>query len=145
MTSLPSFVDLMASLGLEQKEHPTSKPSSLLYSAPPTLSMTRSHSAPSRHPTIQKQRYSPYFSAAAPKRRGSLSSATLGPEQTLRRHDRCQSVGVGKQNSVYQATNFIDSTSDAGANAPISTYQWQWECTERSTALHSRAAHAVTK
>ena len=107
MTSLPSFVDLMASLGLEQKEYASSKSTSSPHLTPPASPfMARRYSTPFlRNSTIQKQRicrFSPYSMVDVrtynlfpnntistlqqpPKRRGNLSSTpTPEPEQMIR-------------------------------------------------------------
>jgi len=116
MASLPSFVDLMASLGFEQE---CQSPSSSRSTSPPSLRDTTTH----------KQgncRYSPYSSVLPHKRRESLSSSpTSGSESSdsrCRRRSR-QSLDMDKVDSTQLITfNPADSTLDLAANAPISIY-----------------------
>ncbi|KAF8351297.1 hypothetical protein F5887DRAFT_936810, partial [Amanita rubescens] len=119
MTSLPSFVDLMASLGLEQQnEYIASKSSTSPHHTPPLSPfVARTHSVPFRNLTIQRQRYSPYSPTTLPMRRGSLSTTpTPEPDQAVSKH---RSLPINKS---HHSINFIDSTSEADANAPISRY-----------------------
>ncbi|KAF8803702.1 hypothetical protein BYT27DRAFT_7195033 [Phlegmacium glaucopus] len=137
MDSLPSFIELMASLGLEQvKQIPTadkspspqpSSPRSPVIGCKNAPMRTRSSSSPSlrevgtRHHTSRYLPYSPALSLT--RRRGSLSSVSsssdfessptfpIPPRPRPRKtRNKCLSVNV------------YGSSSDLAADTPISTY-----------------------
>ncbi|KAF5333500.1 hypothetical protein D9611_002326 [Ephemerocybe angulata] len=134
-TPLPSFVELMASLGLEQKPaaavdptEPTLSPPS----SPKIPSPVKAKSSPSLREVASRQRttrFSPYTSGNTSTRRGSVSSTssyssssrgnspiqeTFGPQSTAPRARRSRNA---------LCLNIYGSTSDLmPANMPISTY-----------------------
>ncbi|KAJ7499089.1 hypothetical protein FB451DRAFT_25322 [Mycena latifolia] len=144
MTTLPSFVELMSSLGLETTtapEHPTSaSPRSSPSSSPrmPSVtppSPTKSRSSPSlRDPGAPRNRlaryspYSPVFQLSS--RRGSLSSLSSSSSDYERPTVRAYSTSphppssprARKRHGNNLTVNVYGSNSDLSANTPISTY-----------------------
>ncbi|KAF8623433.1 hypothetical protein AX15_006375 [Amanita polypyramis BW_CC] len=123
MASLPSFVDLMASLGLGQKERPSSKSTSSPHLTQHLISPLAARCHPDtfpRNPTVHKQRmrrFSPYSLVDPLKRHGSFpSTPTPEPKQ-----HRCHSPDKGRRNLAHPI-NFFDPMADLDANAPISIY-----------------------
>ncbi|KAH8834112.1 hypothetical protein DL96DRAFT_1703741 [Flagelloscypha sp. PMI_526] len=137
MTSLPSFVELMATLGLESKQDSTSEHSSSPFSSPscsPRLSVTapspthtRSRSNPNaREASIamraRSARFSPYAPNNTSGRRGSTASASdfEPPNRALSSSPR--SRRLRRIASAHLTVNVYDSASDLSANTPISSY-----------------------
>ncbi|KAH6915250.1 hypothetical protein BKA70DRAFT_571325 [Coprinopsis sp. MPI-PUGE-AT-0042] len=132
--TLPSFVELMASLGLEQK--PTA-PDTITVSepSPPASPKLESEQLDSRQRanslrdmSRQKSpRYSPYSSAFPTGRRGSLSSVSssssgeLSPAQESFGH-RSRSPRNRRHRNQLCLNLYGDSSYDLQANMPISTY-----------------------
>jgi hypothetical protein len=140
-TTLPSFVDLMASLGLDQAAHqpepsspsPRSSPTSPAFAhrrLPDSVSRVRSQPSlrerndGSRVPRVT--RYSPY-SGMSTSRRGSTSSTSafspdnkslVRPLSTSPRLEPLRRRTAGGRLTVNQ----YESTSDLNADTPISTY-----------------------
>ncbi|KAL9712787.1 hypothetical protein Ac2012v2_004024 [Leucoagaricus gongylophorus] len=133
MTSLPSFIELMGSLALEQTAHspssdlslsPNPSPSSSPQPGGTTMAPSRSRSSPSLRNFSSRDcapRYSPYSSDA---RRGSTScSSSSDPDSTKRRSTPPPSSYLRARRSQNQLTiNIYGSTSDLPAYTPISTY-----------------------
>ncbi|KXN86348.1 hypothetical protein AN958_10210 [Leucoagaricus sp. SymC.cos] len=126
MTSLPSFIELMESLGLERTSHspspelsPSPSPESSPSSSPQlggttAPSPSRSRSSPSLRDLSSRHRaarYSPYSSYT---RRGSSSSSssTSPPPASLR----------ARRSRSQLTVNVYGSTSDLPAYTPISSY-----------------------
>jgi len=135
MTTLPSFVELMSSLGFDKhsERSPPLSPSSSAASSPRIPIITTSHSihsrstsrdrvSPSRH---RIARYSPYHLSA---RRGSLpltSSITTHFHQPMRASSTSpspSSTASRRRNDMNLSPNVYESMSDLTANTPISTY-----------------------
>ncbi|KAF8974398.1 hypothetical protein BDZ97DRAFT_19252 [Flammula alnicola] len=140
MASLPSFVELMASLGLEQttadpvvERSPSPVPPSSPGSPRSVGSMngpTRSSSSPSLREVASRHRvsrYSPY-SPAVPftRRRGSLSSASSSSESSpLSATFFIPTRPTSSRPRRYRnklTINIYGSSSDLAADTPISTY-----------------------
>ncbi|KAJ3566014.1 hypothetical protein NP233_g7270 [Leucocoprinus birnbaumii] len=136
MTSLPSFIELMDSLGLEQTSHSSSpeiSPSPSPESSPsasPQLggtmapSPTRSRSSPSLRDYSSRTRtprYSPYYSYT---RRGSTSSSSSSDQESTKKSSTSPPPSsLRARRSRNQLTvNVYGSTSDLPAYTPISTY-----------------------
>ncbi|KAJ7591232.1 hypothetical protein C8J56DRAFT_1047443 [Mycena floridula] len=143
MTTLPSFVELMATLGLDPVTRMPGQgsPHSSPLSSPkllglPTSSPTRSRSSPSlRGQTIQRSkvaRYSPYSSTFLAPRRGSTSSSSSSspsPELerlSLRAYSTSpqppRSPRLRRRVDNKLTVNVFESTSDLSANTPISSF-----------------------
>ncbi|KAJ7507593.1 hypothetical protein B0H11DRAFT_131652 [Mycena galericulata] len=145
MTTLPSFVELMSSLGLEQtapapepstSSSPRSSPSSsprMPSVTPP--SPTKSRSSPSlrdagayRNRLARYSPYSPVFQLSS--RRGSLSSVSSSSSDYERPTVRAYSTSphppssprARKRHGNNLSVNVYGSNSDLSANTPISTY-----------------------
>ncbi|KAF9008879.1 hypothetical protein BDQ17DRAFT_1422073 [Cyathus striatus] len=131
MTTLPPFIELMASLGLDSKPTTPSRSPSPSNSPRPRItnpaSPTRSKSSPAlRDLSIShrgRARYSPYSSISY-TRRGSISSISScssedkSPSARHLSHSSLQSRRSGAKLSV----NIYGSSTDLSANMPISTY-----------------------
>lgn len=137
MSSLPSFVELMSSLGLEQVEQaPTADQSpSPQSSAPPSPVVgcknapTRSSTSPSREAATRHHisRYSPYSRAVSvTRRRGSLSSVSSSSDFESSPMNTTFSIPSRprprKTRNKRLAVNIYGSSSDLAADTPISTY-----------------------
>ncbi|KAJ7368147.1 hypothetical protein DFH08DRAFT_830518 [Mycena albidolilacea] len=141
MTTLPSFVELMESLGLDAPQHDTSSsPRSSPSSSPrmPSVtppSPTKSRSSPSlRDPGASRNRlaryspYSPVFQLSS--RRGSLSSVSSNSSSDYERPTRAYSTSphppssprARKRHGNNLTVNVYGSSGDLSANTPISTY-----------------------
>ncbi|KAJ7086716.1 hypothetical protein C8R44DRAFT_893511 [Mycena epipterygia] len=149
MTTLPSFVELMESLGLDQSapapvpapapeasHSPRSSPSSsprMPSVTPP--SPTKSRSSPSLRdagaPRNRLARYSPYSPVfQLSSRRGSLSSVSSSSSDYERPTVRAYSTSphppssprARKRHGNNLTVNVYGSNSDLSANTPISTY-----------------------
>ncbi|KIY49525.1 hypothetical protein FISHEDRAFT_72844 [Fistulina hepatica ATCC 64428] len=135
-TPLPSFIELMASLGLDAVQPTKScmKPSSCSpCSTParsPRLSPTRGHSARSKSITSAREltalrnraaRYAPYSPphSTVNSRRGSISSVTSSSSQES---ETRAPLRVRRNAAGRLTVNVYDSTPDLSATAPISTY-----------------------
>ncbi|KAM6495731.1 hypothetical protein JOM56_008437 [Amanita muscaria] len=131
MTALPSFVDLMSSLGLEQEPHP---PLSLPKSPRSPPSTPPDSPISDRHPTSPRsrrdatqnkqgsRRFSPYSPAL---RRGNLSSkSTPEPEQRDQKHRRQSKELLEPESdpSCGLTADSSDTSSDLNVDAPISIY-----------------------
>ncbi|TFK43349.1 hypothetical protein BDQ12DRAFT_674822 [Crucibulum laeve] len=143
MTTLPSFVELMASLGLEQKpqvdkQSPSPSPSPsvsprLVNGGAPS-SPTRSKSSPSlRDLSVSRNRvarYSPYSPAVSFTRRGSLSSVSSSSSSEYDRsptHHKFSSSPPplslrARRSGNKLSINVYGSNGDLPANMPISSY-----------------------
>jgi len=136
MTTLPSFVELMSSLGLDQRTppppagspHSSSPPSP---SVPPSL--TESRSSPSLRDTGLSRnrlaRYSPYSPVFLSRRRGSLSSLSSSSSDYERPSPRAYSTSPRPSSPLLRrranrnlTVNVYGSTTDLSANTPISIY-----------------------
>ncbi|KAJ7179294.1 hypothetical protein C8R46DRAFT_1073281 [Mycena filopes] len=146
MTTLPSFVELMSSLGLDQSAAPaqehesSSSPRSSPSSSPrmPSVtppSPTKSRSSPSlrdagasRNRLARYSPYSPGFQLSS--RRGSLSSVSSSSSDYERPTVRAYSTSphppssprTRKRHGNNLTVNVYGSSSDLSANTPISTY-----------------------
>ncbi|KAJ7095214.1 hypothetical protein B0H15DRAFT_97675 [Mycena belliarum] len=140
MTTLPSFVELMASLGLDTVDRSPSPRSSPASSprvpsvTPP--SPTKSRSSPSLRDTPASRnrlaRYSPYSPVfQLSSRRGSLSSNSSNSSDYERPTVRAYSTSPHPPSSPRSrkrhgnnnlSVNVYGSNSDLSANTPISTY-----------------------
>ncbi|KAJ7638657.1 hypothetical protein FB45DRAFT_407915 [Roridomyces roridus] len=144
MTTLPSFVELMASLGLNQtvpEQSTLSSPRSSPSSSPrmPSVtppSPTKSRSTPSlrdaaatRNRLARYSPYSPVFQSSS--RRGSLSSVSSSSSDYERPTVRAYSTSPHPPSSPRArkrhgnnnlTVNVYGSNSDLSANTPISTY-----------------------
>ncbi|KAJ7047541.1 hypothetical protein C8F04DRAFT_11989 [Mycena alexandri] len=144
MTTLPSFVELMSSLGLDQtapapenstSSSPRSSPSSsprMPSVTPP--SPTKSRSSPSLRDAGASRnrlaRYSPYSPVFQSSRRGSLSSVSSSSSDYERPTVRAYSTSPHppssprsrKRHGNNLTVNVYGSSSDLSANTPISTY-----------------------
>lgn len=134
-TALPSFVELMASLGLEQK---TTTPDSTepAPSSPPQEPKERSlpspvkaKSSPSLREAASRQRgarFSPYSSAnSSSNRRGSVSSTSSYSSSSSRGSSPVQETTAGSRARRPRnplCLNIYGSSTDLPANMPISTY-----------------------
>ncbi|KAJ7283820.1 hypothetical protein C8J57DRAFT_1432830 [Mycena rebaudengoi] len=145
MTTLPSFVELMSSLGLDQatsvpegstssspRSSPTSSPR-LPSVTPP--SPTKSRSSPSLRDVAASRsklaRYSPYSPVfQLSSRRGSLSSVSSTSSDYERPTVRAYSTSphppssprARRRHGNNLSVNVYGSNSDLSANTPISTY-----------------------
>ncbi|KAF7301423.1 hypothetical protein MIND_00707600 [Mycena indigotica] len=133
-TTLPSFVELMASLGLDQAQDrsPSSSPSSSPRATPPSPSKSRSNpslrdSAASRNRLARYNPYSPKLS----ERRGSLSSLSSSSSSDYERPIvRAYSTSphppssprARRRHGNKLTVNVFGSNSDLAANTPISSY-----------------------
>ncbi|TFK29302.1 hypothetical protein FA15DRAFT_610416 [Coprinopsis marcescibilis] len=135
-TSLPSFVELMASLGLEQKPTVDDKPQSPDPQSSPKLdadrtapSPVKAKSSPSLRDIATRQktsRYSPYSPVLPTRRRGSLSSVSSSSSGDASPTNeafvtRPRSPRTRRHRNPL-CLNIYGSTSDLPANMPISTY-----------------------
>ncbi|KAJ7667826.1 hypothetical protein DFH06DRAFT_230664 [Mycena polygramma] len=143
MTTLPSFVELMSSLGLDQtapapesaSPSPRSSPSSsprMPSVTPP--SPTKSRSSPSLRDAGASRnrlaRYSPYSPVFQSSRRGSLSSVSSSSSDYERPTVRAYSTSPHppssprsrKRHGNNLTVNVYGSNTDLSANTPISTY-----------------------
>lgn len=134
MNSLPSFVELMASLGLERSasalQAPRSTtPSPRLENVHPS-SPTRSRSSPSLRESASRHRvtrYSPYSPSITSNRRGSISSISSSSSDDLSPSSNTFPTSTLSSLRARRSRNklFISvygSTSDLPADTPISTY-----------------------
>lgn len=133
--SLPSFVELMASLGLEQKSTATDTTIKVSEPSPPASPRLEGEQLESRQRAnslrdLSRQktsRYSPYSSALPTGRRGSLSSvsssssAELSPTQESFGR-RSRSPRNRRHRNQLCLNLYGDSSYDLQANMPISTY-----------------------
>ncbi|THV03275.1 hypothetical protein K435DRAFT_291875 [Dendrothele bispora CBS 962.96] len=139
MATLPSFVELMASLGIDpvksvpdQSPPPPSSSLSSPSSSPKLLSVpgsgpTRSKSSPSLRDQASRRssaRYSPYASSTFERRRGSVSSMSSSSDIS----DRASSASphppsprIRKRGNKL-TVNVFGSSTDLSANTPISSY-----------------------
>ncbi|KAJ4472306.1 hypothetical protein J3R30DRAFT_3709761 [Lentinula aciculospora] len=144
MTTLPSFVELMASLGInatagqpEQDGHlsSSSSPSSspkLLGVAAPSLRSKSSPSLRDQRYRSRPARYSPYsFTFTSSRRRGSVSSHSSSSSSDMddmsSRSGSCSptlqpSPRLRKRAPNKLAVNVFGSSPDLSANTPISSY-----------------------
>ncbi|KIK65448.1 hypothetical protein GYMLUDRAFT_354355 [Collybiopsis luxurians FD-317 M1] len=149
MTTLPSFVELMASLGIDAKatEQPERQvvPSSSSSSSSPSQSPKpltipaapiRSKSSPSLRDQASRSRtarYSPYSSTfISARRRGSVSSVSSSSSSDIdglsERSSSCSptlrssSPRMRKRAQSKLVVNVFGSSTDLSANTPISTY-----------------------
>ncbi|KIK08404.1 hypothetical protein K443DRAFT_672427 [Laccaria amethystina LaAM-08-1] len=134
MSSLPSFVELMASLGLGQSTSALQVPRST--TASPRLesvhpsSPTRSKSSPSLRESPSRHRvarYSPYSPSITSNRRGSISSISSSSSDDLSPSSNTFPTSTLSSLRARRSRNklFISiygSTSDFAADTPISTY-----------------------
>ncbi|EAU84260.2 hypothetical protein CC1G_01256 [Coprinopsis cinerea okayama7 len=134
--SLPSFVELMASLGLEQKQSvdndstPSPPLSPKLDSDRTPSSPVKAKSSPSLRDMASRQkttRYSPYSPTQPTRRRGSLSSvssASSGDLSPTRETfiARPRSPRSRRHRNPLGLHLYGGSESDLQANMPISTY-----------------------
>ncbi|PFH52879.1 hypothetical protein AMATHDRAFT_1917 [Amanita thiersii Skay4041] len=137
MTTLPSFVELMASLGLEQNNRTSTPSISSTPSSPRTTSLFPSSPARCssslslRDCTLHKtrnSRYSPYMSALSHSRRGSLSSSSSSSSEseltTLTNH-HTRPISLLHRRKSPNSNLTVDtfgSTTDLAASTPISVY-----------------------
>jgi hypothetical protein len=139
MATLPSFVELMASLGLDNASDNSSSAESSPPLSPgpsPASYPARSRSIPSLRDHIgggsllRISRYSPYASIQTSPRRGSLPSS-LHTEVDLNKPIRSYSTSPRPSPSLRLSrkrfhnnlsVNVYDSTTDLSANMPISSY-----------------------
>ncbi|KAF8914102.1 hypothetical protein CPB84DRAFT_1758410 [Gymnopilus junonius] len=141
MASLPSFVELMASLGLEQsttapaREEPSSPKPPSSPSSPrlgSSLASSRSSSSPSIREIASRHRvsrFSPYSPAVSvSRRRGSWSSVSSSSDfessplsATFHIPPHPASSRLRRYRNKL-TINTYDSSSDINANTPISTY-----------------------
>ncbi|KAJ7742435.1 hypothetical protein DFH07DRAFT_40874 [Mycena maculata] len=145
MTTLPSFVELMSSLGLDQtapapEQAASPSPCSSPSSSPRMPSVTppspiKSRSSPSLRdagaPRNRLARYSPYSPVfQLSSRRGSLSSVSSSSSDYERPTVRAYSTSphppssprARKRHGNNLSVNVYGSSSDLSANTPISTY-----------------------
>ncbi|KAF5388204.1 hypothetical protein D9615_000229 [Tricholomella constricta] len=141
MTALPSFVELMASLGLDQNTKTpdqTPKSSHSSPSASPRLAgavvplHSRSKSIQSLRESSRPRvaRYSPYSPVLATSRRGSLSSVSScslerdpSPLRAFSSPPRSASSPRFSRRPMNKlSVNVYGSASDLAANTPISSY-----------------------
>ncbi|KAK7470839.1 hypothetical protein VKT23_002256 [Stygiomarasmius scandens] len=141
MATLPSFVELMASLGIDPAKRipdQSSSSSSSLSSpsgSPKLLSVpcpgpARSKSSPSLRDQASRRssaRYSPYASTTFERRRGSVSSMSSSSDLS----DRASSTSprppsssprIRKRLGNKLTVNVFGSSTDLSANTPISSY-----------------------
>jgi hypothetical protein len=119
MATLPSFVELMSSLGLDKPAN-----TSPLSSPPSSPRPARSQSIPSLR-DLRLSRYSPYGTAIPAKRRGSLPSSlpTSDMDSDMRPSPPSSSPRHSRKRIVnHLSVNVYDSTTDLAANTPISSY-----------------------
>jgi len=131
MPSLPSFVELMATLGLQQGEpvpvveRSPSPPPSSSPGSPSTETSNRSSSSPSlRVITSQPRssRFSPYSHAASfTRRRGSLSSVSSSDFESSPL-SATFFIPRSRRYPNKLTVNTYGSSSDLNADTPISTY-----------------------
>lgn len=137
-TTLPSFVELMATLGIDPStKMPASRssPGSPHLLAVPTLSPTRSRSSPSLREqamprnTTRRARYSPYAPTFVTARRGSISSSSSSSPEleriSLRAYSsspRSSSPRPRRRVDNKLTVNIFGSSSDLSANTPISSF-----------------------
>ncbi|GLB33628.1 hypothetical protein LshimejAT787_0105120 [Lyophyllum shimeji] len=141
MTSLPSFVELMASLGLDQTtKTPDRTPKSSLSSpstsprlvgaALPFHSRSKSNQSLRESSRPRATRYSPYSPVLSASRRGSLSSVSScsldrdrSPLRAISSSPRAaSSPRLSRRSTNKLSVNVYGSTSDLPANTPISSY-----------------------
>ncbi|KAF8916853.1 hypothetical protein CPB85DRAFT_256037 [Mucidula mucida] len=142
MTTLPSFVELMSTLGVDTNTRPqddaASSPRSSRSASPhlsysPISSPTRSKSSQSlREPTHRvTARYSPYSPPMLSSRRGSLSSVSTcssplsSPDmerRSLPDSPRHTSPPRRRRKDNKLTVNVFGSATDLAANTPISIY-----------------------
>ncbi|KAF8076207.1 hypothetical protein FPV67DRAFT_403045 [Lyophyllum atratum] len=144
MTSLPSFVELMASLGLDQTINtPDQMPKSSLSSpsASPRLmgaamplhsrsKSTQSLRESTRSKVARYSPYSPYSPVFSASRRGSLSSVSscslerdCSPLRAISSSPRAASAPrLSRRSANKLSVNVYGSVSDLAANTPISSY-----------------------
>jgi hypothetical protein len=138
--TLPSFVELMETLGIDpvtripEQSSSRSSPSSPQLLALPTLSPSRSRSSPSlRDPSMSRSkgaRYSPYAPTVVPaSRRGSVSSSSSSSPElertSLRAYSaspRLSSPRLRRRIDNKLTVNVFGSSSDLSANTPISSF-----------------------
>ncbi|KAJ3504988.1 hypothetical protein NLJ89_g7653 [Agrocybe chaxingu] len=140
MAALPSFVELMASLGLEQRAAP-SRPEQSPSPPPPSSpdspriasrgAPTKSSSNPSLRETATRHRvsrFSPYSPVVSfTRRRGSLSSVSSSDfdssplSATFSIPPRPTATRPRKYRNKLTVTTY-ESSSDLAADTPISTY-----------------------
>lgn len=141
MTSLPSFVELMASLGLDQTTKTLDQTPKSSLSSPSTSPRLVGAAVPlhSRSKSIQSLRestrprvvrYSPYSPVLSTSRRGSLSSVSScslerdrSPLRAISSSPRAaSSPRLSRRSTNKLSVNVYDSASDLAANTPISSY-----------------------
>ncbi|KAG7097147.1 hypothetical protein E1B28_004525 [Marasmius oreades] len=138
MTTLPSFVELMTTLGIDNmSSEPTPSSSSSQPPSPrtgrltlPASSPTRSRSSPalrdqaSRSRTARYTPYSPTVSSST--RRGSVSSVSSSSSEMSQRagSPRASSSARFRRRSTSNrlTINVFGSSTDLAANTPISSY-----------------------
>jgi len=132
MTTLPSFVQLMGSLGLD---HVVVKQDQSTHSSPATSHRPgkpqhmRSKSTQCfRETSITRPRvvrYSPYLSAVSVTRRGSLSSSSspeLDRTQSRASSTSPSSPHLSRRSNEKSSIDVYGSVTDLSANTPISSY-----------------------
>ncbi|CAK5275723.1 unnamed protein product [Mycena citricolor] len=132
-TTLPSFVELMSSLGLEQTaaSHSLSSPHSspsMPNITPPSPDRSRSSPPPPRDYGIsqnRRARYSPYSPVFPASRRRGSSSSSSSSEHERRPGSTSPHPPSSPRSRRLRGTltvNVYDSNCDLPANTPISTY-----------------------
>ncbi|KAG6885351.1 hypothetical protein C0993_002827 [Termitomyces sp. T159_Od127] len=138
MTSLPSFVELMASLGLDQTTKiPDLQPHSAL-SSPSTSPQLIGAGMPMRSRSKSSQslrdssrtrvaRYSPYSSTIPSSRRDSISSVSSleheqSPTRAISPSKPTSPRRVSRRPANNLSINIYGSASDLAVNTPISSY-----------------------
>ncbi|TFL00572.1 hypothetical protein BDV98DRAFT_593902 [Pterulicium gracile] len=139
-TTLPSFVDLMSSLGLDQTTHQPELPSSspipsptssafLPRKAPECVSRVRSQPSlrdrqdAARVPRVS--RYSPYTSMTASRRGSTSSTSALSPDNNFIRPLSTSphlEPALRKRSNGRLGASMYESSSDLAADTPISSY-----------------------
>lgn len=144
MTTLPSFVELMTTLGIDTKDSQSSQPTSSSSSQPssprterlslPASSPTRSRSSPSLRDQATRSRiarYTPYSPTLNPSsrstRRGSVSSVSSSSSEMSQRAGSPRPSSSPrfrrrKSTSNRLTINVFGSSTDLAANTPISSY-----------------------
>ncbi|KAF9469064.1 hypothetical protein BDZ94DRAFT_1245278 [Collybia nuda] len=142
MTTLPSFVELMASLGLEAstkildqmpstRSSPSSSPRPAIITAPLYSRSKSTQSLRDASTTRQRvARYTPYSPVLSSARRGSLSSLSSTSSEIDRSPLRACSTSprttssprLSRRSLNKLSVNIYGSVSDLAANTPISTY-----------------------
>ncbi|KAJ8468190.1 hypothetical protein ONZ45_g17337 [Pleurotus djamor] len=138
-TTLPSFIELMASLGLDQATAPRDTRCSSPYSSPrasprsslsrdSSPSIPRSGSSTSLKDVLSARsraaRYTPYSPKLSAPRRGSLSSvsSSASDNSSCPSSPRFTSRSRSRKRTHQLTINICESSNDLSANTPISSY-----------------------